>query len=57
MKLVNLKNLTIQEAKEITGGGDLIRAFWYVIGMAGSAYGHAITNERNSGGSVINWKN
>lgn len=58
MNLDNLKvqELNAQELREIEGGGDLVRAFWYVIGMVGGAYGNAIENERKAGGSSLNWK-
>lgn len=58
MDLKNLKvqELNAQEVRGISGGGDLIRLFWYYVGKAGAAYGNAIQNEINHGGSVLNWK-
>lgn len=59
---MDLKKLNVQEMnkKELTiiqGGGDIVRAIWYVIGLVGGAYGNAIQNERTDGGTVVNWKN
>ena len=59
---MDLKKLNVQEMnkKELTiiqGGGDIVRAIWYVIGLVSGAYGNAIQNERTDGGTVVNWKN
>ena len=57
LKKLKVQDLNKQEMKKIEGGGDIVRAIWYVIGLVGGAYGNAIQNERTDGGTVVNWKN
>ena len=57
LKKLNVRELNTVEILEIEGGGDIVRAIWYVIGLVGGAYGNAIQNERTDGGTVVNWKN
>lgn len=54
---MKLQELTKKEMRNTQGGGDIVRAIWYVIGLVGGAYGNALQNERADGGTVVNWKN
>ena len=57
LKKLKVQDLNKKEMKKIEGGGDIVRAVWYVIGLVGGAYGNATQNERTDGGTVVNWKN
>ena len=57
LKKLNVQEMSKKEMRIKNGGGDLIRAFWYVVGQVGGAYANAVNNERADGGTIINWKN
>ena len=42
LKKLNVQEMNKKEMKKIEGGGDIVRAIWYVIGLVGGAYGNAI---------------
>lgn len=57
----NLKNYGVHEmnakqARNVNGGGDLIRVFWKAMGAAAVSFGRALDRERKYGGTSLNYK-
>ena len=54
LKKLKVQDLNKKEMKKIEGGGDIVRAIWYVIGLISRTYSNTNKKKKTNGGTVVN---